>query len=62
MEINSKNVLDIPFNKFIDWQKTDKASGFFLQLDEKEQYLNHLNNFHSSLLFALVDLTQMSIK
>ena len=46
------NVLEIPFNKLIGLQKADIDSEFIFKLDDKQEYLNHLNTVHASSLFA----------
>lgn len=51
------NVLEIPFNKFLGLQKADKNSGFILQLDDSEEYMNHIKTVHASALFALAEAT-----
>ncbi len=51
------NVLEIPFNKLIGLQKADIDSEFIFKLDDKQEYLNHLNTVHASSLFALAEAT-----
>ena len=34
------NVLEIPFNKFIELKKVEQ-DGFILKLEEKKEFLNH---------------------
>ncbi|MCK4661502.1 MAG: YiiD C-terminal domain-containing protein [Bacteroidales bacterium] len=51
------NVIEIPFNKFIGLQKANPDDDFILQLEEREEYVNHLGTIHASALFALAEAT-----
>ena len=50
------NVFDLPFNKFIGLRKSSE-SDYLLMLQEKGEYLNHLETVHASALFALAEAT-----
>ena len=50
------NVFDLPFNKFIGLKKSSE-SDYLLMLQEKGEYLNHLETVHASALFALAEAT-----
>ncbi len=51
------NVLEIPFNKFLGLQKAGSGNDFILQLEQRNEYLNHLRTLHASVLFALAEAT-----
>ncbi len=50
------NVLEIPFNKFIELKKADQDE-YILKLEEKKEFLNHLGTFHAGILFTLAEAT-----
>jgi len=47
-------VTKLPFNHFIGLKISNK-SGYFLMLDNRTEYLNHLNTVHASALFSLAE-------
>lgn len=50
------NVLELPFNKHIGLEKSSNPD-YLLMLNDKKEYLNHLETVHASALFALAEAT-----
>lgn len=50
------NVFELPFNKHIGLKESSDHE-FLLMLEEKEEYLNHLDTVHASAQFALAEAT-----
>lgn len=50
------NVFELPFNKFLGL-KVAPNQEYLLMLDEKKEYLNHLDTVHASAQFALAEAT-----
>lgn len=50
------NVFELPFNKYIGLEKSSNPD-YFLMLNDKKEYLNHLKTVHASALFALAEAT-----
>ena len=50
------DITEIPFHKFLGIQKSDNDI-YILELDEKNEYLNHLGTIHASVLFVLAEST-----
>lgn len=50
------DVTMLPFNKFIGLKYSDNP-GYLLMLDNKTEYLNHLDTVHASAQFALAEAT-----
>lgn len=50
------NVFELPFNKHIGLEKSSDPD-YLLMLNDKKEYLNHLNTVHASALFALAEAT-----
>jgi len=48
------NVTELPFNNFIGLKISDK-NGYFLMLENRSEYRNHLQTVHASALFALAE-------
>lgn len=50
------NVFELPFNKYIGLEKSSDIE-YLLMLQDKKEYLNHLNTVHASAQFALAEAT-----
>lgn len=50
------NVFELPFNKYIGLEKSSNPD-YLLMLNDKKEYLNHLETVHASALFALAEAT-----
>jgi len=50
------DVTQLPFNQFIGLKYSDNPD-FLLMLDDRTEYLNHLETTHASALFALAEAT-----
>jgi acyl-coenzyme A thioesterase PaaI-like protein len=50
------DVTKLPFNQFIGLKKSDK-NDYFLTLDNRPEYRNHLDTVHASAQFALAEAT-----
>ncbi len=50
------NVFELPFNEFIGLKKATDAE-YLLMLQERKEYLNHLETVHASAQFALAEAT-----
>lgn len=50
------NVTELPFNKFIGLKSSDNPV-YFLMLENKPEYCNHLETVHASAQFALAEAT-----
>ena len=50
------NVFELPFNKHIGLEKSSNQD-YLLMLNNKKEYLNHLETVHASALFALAEAT-----
>jgi acyl-coenzyme A thioesterase PaaI-like protein len=50
------DVTKLPFNHFIGLKISDKKE-YFLMLDNRPEYRNHLNTVHASALFSLAEAT-----
>jgi len=53
------DVTKLPFNQFIGLKKSDKEA-YILMLDNKPEYLNHLDTVHASAQFALAEASSGS--
>lgn len=49
------DVLEIPFNRFLGFKKSDENKDLIFKLEHDEKYLNHLGTIHASALFALAE-------
>lgn len=49
-------ITEIPYHKFLGIQKSDNDR-YILELEEKNEYLNHLGTIHASVLFVLAEST-----
>jgi len=50
------NVFQVPFNKYIGLQKSDKEN-YLLLLKDRSEFKNHLGTVHASTMFALAEAT-----
>lgn len=50
------DVTRLPFNEFIGLKYADRQD-YLLMLDDKTEYLNHLNSVHAGALFTLAEAT-----
>ena len=50
------NVFELPFNKYIGLEKSSDPQ-YLLMLQNKKEYLNHLETVHASAQFALAEAT-----
>ncbi|WP_418423712.1 PaaI family thioesterase [Alistipes sp.] len=50
------DVTKLPFNEFIGLKLSDEPN-YLLMLDDKAEYLNHLNTVHAGALFTLAEAT-----
>lgn len=50
------DVTKLPFNEFIGLKLSDEPN-YLLMLDDRAEYLNHLNTVHAGALFTLAEAT-----
>ena len=50
------DVTRLPFNEFIGLKLSDEPN-YLLKLDDRAEYLNHLNTVHAGALFTLAEAT-----
>jgi acyl-coenzyme A thioesterase PaaI-like protein len=51
---NDMNVTEIPYNKFVGIKRAGKSE-YLLELDESDDYLNHLGNVHAGAQLSLAE-------
>lgn len=49
-------VLEVPYNRFIGIKNADKEK-YYLKLEDKPEYKNHLGTVHASAMFSLAEAT-----
>jgi acyl-coenzyme A thioesterase PaaI-like protein len=51
------DISEIPFSKFIGIQKSERNDDSIFKIEERNEFHNHLETLHASVLFALAEST-----